>query len=186
MRAWQIPLRLATGAYILNSGLEKRHLDTAAAEHLQGFAAGAYPVVKRMPPERFAKALSTAEIAIGAGILSPFVSSATAGLLLGGFSGSLLNLYWKTPGLHREGDPRPTPDGVPIAKDVWMAGGAFSLLIGSIGGSSRSKRKRAKAKAKAKVKTKAHTRAAAAASAARPTAKHLAAAARREVHRRAA
>jgi hypothetical protein len=152
MRAWQIPLRLATGAFILNSGLDKRRADAEAAEHLQGFAAGAYPVVKRLEPQQFAKALSTAEIALGAALLSPFVSSTTAGLALGGFSGSLLNVYWKTPGLHRENDPRPTPDGVAFAKDAWMAGAAASLILGSFDGPSRRKRKRAKAKAKAKAR----------------------------------
>jgi hypothetical protein len=152
MRAWQIPLRLATGAYILNSGLDKRHADPEAAERMQSFAASAYPAVKRLEPRHFAQALSTAEIALGAALLSPTVSSTTAGLALGGFSGSLLNLYWKSPGLHRQGDPRPTPDGMALAKDSWMAGIATALLVGSFGGGrSRRQRKRAKAKARAKV-----------------------------------
>jgi len=152
MRAWQIPLRLATGAFILNSGLEKWKADDKTAEHMQSFAAGAYPAVKQLEPQQFARALGTAEIALGATLLSPFVAPGTAGLALGGFSGALLNLYWKSPGLHRHGDPRPTPDGIAMAKDSWMAGTAAALLIGALGG-SRHKRQRAKAKAKAaKVK----------------------------------
>jgi hypothetical protein len=160
MRAWPIPLRLATGAFILNSGLEKRKLETEGAEHLQSFASGAYPVVKRLPPERFGRALSTAEIAVGVVLLSPFVSSATAGVVLGGFSGSLLGLYWKTPGLHREHDPRPTHDGIPMAKDVWMAGSAAALVLGSIGRSDRQRRAMAKAKARTRARQEAAVRAA--------------------------
>jgi hypothetical protein len=156
MRAWQIPLRLATGAFILNSGLEKWKADDETAERLQNFASGAYPVVKRVEPQQFAKALGTAEAALGGALLSPFVSPATAGLALGAFSGSLLNLYWKTPGLHRQHDPRPTPDGIPLAKDSWMAGVAGALLLGSLGGSGRRKHRRARAKAKAKARGAAH------------------------------
>jgi hypothetical protein len=163
MRAWQIPLRLATGAYILNSGLEKWKADSETAEHLQGFAANAYPAVKRLEPRQFAKAVSVGEMAVGATLLSPFASATTAGLALGGFSGSLLNLYWKSPGLHRHHDPRPTPEGVALAKDSWMAGAALSLVLGSIGGSSRRKRKEAVAKAKAKATARAESKAATAA-----------------------
>jgi hypothetical protein len=74
---------------------------------------------------------------VGSLLLAPFVSSARAGVALGGFSGALLGLYWKTPGLHRQSDPRPTDDGVPLAKDVWMAGIAAALLLGSIRGKRR-------------------------------------------------
>ena len=149
MRAWQIPLRLATGTYILSSGLDKRHADPETAEHLHSMAANAYPVVKRLEPQQFAHALAATEITVGATLLSPMVSPATAGLALGGFSGALLNLYWKSPGLHRQGDPRPTPDGMALAKDSWMAGIAAALIVGAIGGGpSRRSRKRAKAKTK--------------------------------------
>ena len=156
MRAWQIPLRLATGAFILNSGLEKWKADDETAERLRSFASGAYPAVKHLEPQQFARALGTAEVAIGGALLSPLVSPATAGLLLGGFSGSLLNLYWKTPGLHRQHDPRPTPDGIPLAKDSWMAGAAGALLLGAIGG--RSKRRKAQRAKAAKTAAKTATR----------------------------
>ena len=54
-------------------------------------------------------------------VLAPFVSPVVAGLGIAGFSGALLNLYWKTPGMHQPNDPRPTPQGTAISKDVWMA-----------------------------------------------------------------
>ena len=41
--AWQLPLRLTAGTYILDSGLHKRHPDEETAKHLHGFASGAYP-----------------------------------------------------------------------------------------------------------------------------------------------
>jgi hypothetical protein len=42
-RAWQLPLRLVPGAYILDSGVGKWDADEETAEHLQEFAATAYP-----------------------------------------------------------------------------------------------------------------------------------------------
>jgi hypothetical protein len=133
MRVWQIPLRLATGAYILNSGLEKSRADAEQAAHMQGFAAGAFPQVKQMSPEEFSSLMSTAEIGVGTMLLAPVVSARRAGLALGALSSALLTMYWRTPGLHREHDPRPTPDGVPMAKDVWMLGIAAALFLGSFG-----------------------------------------------------
>ena len=45
----------------------------------------------------------------------------------------LLGPYPKTPGLRRgPRDPRSTPEGLPIAKDVWMLGAGLSLLIDSL------------------------------------------------------
>ena len=38
-------------------------------------AAGALPVVKKIPPNSFAQLLSGAEIALGGALLAPFVSS---------------------------------------------------------------------------------------------------------------
>ena len=37
-KAWQIPLRLGAGAFILNSGLNQRGLTGGAAQGMHGFA----------------------------------------------------------------------------------------------------------------------------------------------------
>ena len=41
----------------------------------------------------------------------------------------MLNMWWNTPGMHEEGTPRPTQQGITIAKDVWMLGAGTSLVL---------------------------------------------------------
>jgi hypothetical protein len=137
-RLHRLPLRLVTGAFILNSGLTKRSSHPAGAEQLHGFASGTYPFLKRMTPEQFAKALSTAEITLGSALLIPVIPAGLVGAALGVFSGGLLGLYLKTPGMRQDGTVRPTEQGIPLAKDVWMAGIAAALVLDDIG-SRRSK-----------------------------------------------
>jgi hypothetical protein len=43
MKLAHLPLRVATGAYILNSGLSKQNLEGQAAEGVHGMAVGAIP-----------------------------------------------------------------------------------------------------------------------------------------------
>lgn len=124
-----LPPRLAAGAYILNSGLGKRGLDEESAAGLQAMGANAYPQLKEMSPQDFGKLLSTGEIALGAALLAPIVPSWLAGLGLTAFSGSLLRMYLNTPGLTEEDGVRPTNDGVPIAKDVFLLGIGLGLLV---------------------------------------------------------
>lgn len=126
-----LPLRLATGAFILNSGLGKRDVPPERAVGLHGMAAGAYPMLSGVEPARFVKTLSTAEIAIGACLLAPIVPPRLAGLLLTGFAGGLVGMYLRTPGLHEPGSIRPSANGTAIAKDVWMLGAGLSLLAAS-------------------------------------------------------
>ncbi len=132
MRLSHIPLRLATGLFILNSGLGKRDLDPAHAERLHGSAKGAYPLLADLEPGQFADLLSKGEIALGAGLLAPFVPSGLAGAALAVFSGSLLGMYLRTPALHKEGSVAPSPQGVAIAKDVWMFGIGLALVIDAL------------------------------------------------------
>ncbi|MCZ2813755.1 hypothetical protein O2W15_20180 [Modestobacter sp. VKM Ac-2979] len=131
----EIAPRIATGAFILNSGLGKRAADEATATGLHGFAAGTYPALKKVPATTFAKGLSTAEITIGALLLTPFVPTAVAGAALTGFSAGLLGLYLRTPGMTKPGKSvAPTQDGLPIAKDVWMFGIGIGLLTQALTG----------------------------------------------------
>ncbi|TQS40904.1 hypothetical protein [Cryptosporangium phraense] len=131
-RLSQLPPRLATGAYILNSGLSKRNADEEAAAGMHGMAAGTYPFLAGIEPKQFAKYLSTAEIALGTALLVPIVPAAVAGAGLAAFAGGLLGLYLKTPGLREEGSIRPTQAGTPIAKDVWMFGIGAGLVLESL------------------------------------------------------
>ena len=122
------PLRVVTGAYILNSGLGKLKIDEDAAKGIHGMASGTYGFLGKVDPKLFAKGLGAGEIALGAVVLAPFVSPVVAGAGVAGFSGALLNLYWNTPGMHPPGDPRPTQQGIGVSKDVWMFGIGLGLI----------------------------------------------------------
>jgi hypothetical protein len=151
------PLRATAGAFILNSGLTKWSADGDTAAGLHGFAAGTYPVVNKVQPPMFVKALAAGEIALGAALLTPVVSSRKVGLGLTAFSAGLLGLYAKTPGM-RDGI-RPTQDGTGLAKDVWLLGIGSSLLLDG-NGESRKVRKAQKKVTKAEKKaTKAEKKA---------------------------
>jgi hypothetical protein len=129
MKLAHLPLRVATGAYILNSGMSKQGLEGQAAEGLHGMASDAIPPVKRIQPEQFAKILSTGEIALGAALLIPFLPSALVGAALAGFSAGLVQLYLKTPGMRQPGSLKPTQEGIGLAKDVWLVGAGLTLLL---------------------------------------------------------
>jgi hypothetical protein len=129
IKASQLPPRIATGAFILNSGIGKLSADDQTAAQLHGFAAGAYPFLNKLKPHDFVRLLAGAEIALGAALLIPVVPAALAGAGLTAFSGGLLGLYARTPGMHKEGSPLPTQEGTAIAKDVWMAGIGLGLLL---------------------------------------------------------
>ena len=152
MRLSHLPLRLTTGAFILNSGLSKRGLPEEAAAGIHGMAANSIPQFKSVPPKTFASALSTGEMALGAALLLPFVSPVVAGAALTAFGAGLVNLYLKTPGLTEEDGIRPTQDGIGIAKDIWLVGVGSTLLIDGLvdgaRGAARSARKSAKKSAK--------------------------------------
>ena len=146
----EIAPRISAGAFILNSGLGKRGADPEAAAGMHGFASGTYPFLKNLEPQQFAKALATAEIAVGATLLTPFVPTALAGLVLTGFSGGLLGLYLNTPGMRKPGSLAPTEQGLAIAKDVWLLGIGIGLLTsGTIDREPRRVRKAAKTLVKA-------------------------------------
>lgn len=124
-----LPGRMAAGGFILDSAMEKLDSDDDTAKRLHGFASQAYPLVADMEPRTFLRALTAGELALGGALILPFVPSWLAGLGLAGFAGGLLNLYAKTPGLHRQGSLRPTADGRALAKDVWMLGIAAMLVL---------------------------------------------------------
>lgn len=160
------PLRVATGAYILNSGIGKFSASDDVAKALHDKATNAYPLLEKIPPKAFAKGLAAGETALGAALLLPLVSPMVAGAGLAAFSGALLGVYWQTPGMHHEGDPRPTAQGIGFAKDIWMFGAGTSLVIDSIvtpirDGSLRARTKtRTALKAEAKAARKSANRAA--------------------------
>ncbi|CAN5189300.1 MAG: hypothetical protein ACSLEW_12705 [Nocardioides sp.] len=129
-RLRRAPLRLTTGGFILNSGWEKfTSTDEDAAKAVHSLASGAYPQLARINPRTFQKAVGAGECALGAALVLPVVSPRVAGFGLMAFSGSLLGIYWRTPGMRVEGSIRPTHQGIGLAKDSWLFGAGAALLV---------------------------------------------------------
>ena len=103
MKLSHLPVRTATGAFILNSGLSKRNLEGQAAEQMHGWASAAIPALGQLKPEVFVRLLSGTEVALGTALLVPVVPSALVGVGLVAFFAGLLTLYLKTPGMRQEG-----------------------------------------------------------------------------------
>ena len=125
-----LPPRVAAGAYILHTGLDKWHGPVEQAKGVHGMAVGAYPFLGSIQPERFLKLLAGGEIATGALLLAPVVPNFVAGAVLTAFSGALLNMYARTPALRKPGSIWPSQGGIAVSKDVWMLGIGLGLLAG--------------------------------------------------------
>jgi len=123
-------LRLVSGAFILNSGINKLRIEEASAAGLQQMATNGVPQLAELEPSVFGKVVSISEISLGSALLLPLVPSRLAGLGLGAFSGVLLSSYLRTPGMTESDGVRPTADGTALAKDVWLAGIAVALIFG--------------------------------------------------------
>ncbi len=139
MSLTQIPLRLTTGAFILNSGIGKLGADEGTAQFLHGAAASTYPsLFKDMEPKKFARMLALSEIGLGAALLAPMVPATVAGAALTGFGGSLIGMYLKTPSMTLDDGVRPSQEGTAVAKDVWLVGAGLTLLSQGITAAAKS------------------------------------------------
>ena len=139
MSLTQVPLRAATGAYILNSGISKLGADEGTAQFLHGAAASTYPALfKDMEPSRFARLLAVSEISVGAALLAPMVPATVAGAVLTGFGGSLIGMYLSTPSMTLDDGIRPSQEGTAVAKDVWLVGAGLTLLTQGIASAAKS------------------------------------------------
>ena len=127
-----LPGRAATGLFIAHSGWQKWNGDPQTAAGIHGMASGAFPAFKDMKPTTFLRLLSVGEMATGAALLAPFVPRLIAGGMLSGFSGALLILYWRTPGMRQPGSIFPTQQGLPVSKDVWMFGIGSGLMLDAV------------------------------------------------------
>jgi hypothetical protein len=142
-KLWHVPVRLATGAIILDQGLLKLKADDDTAKWLHGQAVHAFPQFADMEHKEFLQLLSAGEIALGTALLGiGLVPSGLAGLALGVFGGSLTRLYLKAPGTRREGTIAPSQQGVGLAKDSWMLAIGTALVLDSVFGSGGRRRRR--------------------------------------------
>lgn len=145
MSLTQVPLRLATGAYILNSGISKLGADEGTAQFLHGAAASTYPALfKDMEPTKFARLLAWSEIGVGAALLAPMVPATVAGAALTGFGSSLVGMYLRTPSMTLDDGIRPSQEGTAIAKDVWLVGAGLTLMTQGIASAAKSGAKASK------------------------------------------
>ncbi len=133
MKPRNVPTRVSTGAYILHSGISKWNGGDEQAEGLHGFASQAFPVLKSVSPRTFLRALAAGEVATGALLLTPVVPTAVAGAALTAFSGGLMGLYARTPGLRKPNSVWPSEQGLAVSKDVWMLGIGLGLLVDGTG-----------------------------------------------------
>lgn len=122
-------LRAVPGAFILNAGVGHLKLTEDEAAGLQKAAEKGVPAVAEMSAEDFGRFLAYGEIAVGAAMLLLFVPNRVAGAALGTFSAGLVASYLRTPGMTEPDGIRPIPQGIPIAKDTWLAAIAAALLI---------------------------------------------------------
>jgi hypothetical protein len=130
-----------TGAYILSSGFDKVQAGDEHAKGLHEFASGAYPALEKVNPKVFTRAVGVAEVTLGAALLLPVVPPLAVGVGLAAFSGGMLGIYWRTPSMHRSPtDPRPTQDGMTVAKDSWMLGIGAGLITDSLLSGAHDKR----------------------------------------------
>jgi hypothetical protein len=135
-----MPMRLTTGGYILNAGVDLLDAGAQGAEEIHSTAAEAFPVLDSVDPRTFTTALAASEIALGSALVTPLVPSRYAGAGLAMFAAGLLAVYVRTPRMHRPQSIRPTHEGRSLAKDAWMMGIALTLLADR--GSRRRRRSR--------------------------------------------
>ncbi len=128
-RLWHLPARAITGAFILNSGINKlRSDDEEMHKGVHGMASTAYPQFAAIEPRLFTKALGAAEIGLGGALLAPFISPGVAGVGLSAFSAGLLGLYLRIPGMTVDGI-RPSQQGTALAKDSWLLAIGLGLML---------------------------------------------------------
>ena len=145
------PLRIATGAFILNAGIGKLGGDDDTPRPCTAWPRALSRSWRRCRRSRSSSA-RRGEVALGGALLLPIVPAGLAGLGLTGFAGGLLGMWWRTPGMHAEGSPRPTQQGTAVAKDVWMLGIGTSLVIDAALTESKITGEQSRADAKATIK----------------------------------
>lgn len=134
-------LRAVPGAFILNSGIGKLGIDEESAGGLQQMAANGVPMVENMTPAQFGKFLSYGEIAVGAALLLPFVPTRIAGAALTTFASGLVANYFSIDSMTEDDGIRPSQDGIPVAKDTWLAAIGLALMF-TTGGKKKKKLKK--------------------------------------------
>lgn len=123
------PARLAPGLFFLSTATDKAGADEETAKGIHGMAS-ALPGTDMFEPKDFIKLVSAAEYGVGAALVTPFIPNRVAGAALTAFSTGLLGMYFRIPGMIREGSKiRPSQNGTALAKDFWLLGTGISLML---------------------------------------------------------
>jgi hypothetical protein len=137
MRVSHLPLRAATGAFILNEGLGKRSVDPRGTAGLPN----AFPQLASMSPSTVGKGVVATELALGGLLLAPFVSPLLAGGALAAFGAGMLQSRFRS--VERDEEPEKQKT---VAKDLWMLGTGLALVLDSVtDGARRTSRRTSKA-----------------------------------------
>lgn len=144
----QIPLRLATGAFILNSGLGKRSLSEEQAAGMRDMGAKGVPYLSELSPAQFKQFIVATEVGVGGALLLPLVPGWLAGAALTAFSGGLMSMYLNTPEMTQQDGVRPSGEGTGLAKDVFMVGSGLAIMADSVANRPGKRRKAAKKRAR--------------------------------------
>ena len=122
-------LRAVPGAFLLQSGYGKLSLDKESTEGLKQFAATGVPQFADWDSETFGKFIAGSELAIGAMLVTPFVSKRLAGAGLLAFSAGLLTMYFRNPEMTQDDGIRPSESGMTLSKDAFMAAIGAALVV---------------------------------------------------------
>jgi hypothetical protein len=134
-RAWQIPLRLVSGVYIVGSASATpttRRRSTCSSP-----PAGAYPFLADIDPPAFARVAVVLRGTARATLLVPRAAARAAGTGRLAFGVGLVGLCARRPGMRRPGSPSPIQQGLALSKDSWLAATGAALVLGDRPGSER-------------------------------------------------
>jgi hypothetical protein len=141
IRLWHVPVRLATGALILDSGVKKwsEEGDQGPQDHPDSTATYVYPRFEDVESRTFTRMLATGEVLLGGALLMPLVQTGVAGVGLAALSTGLLGTYLGLPGLRRDrirgpnrGSTESTTERTALAKDSWMLAVGMAWMIKSL------------------------------------------------------
>ena len=140
-KLWHVPVRLATGAIILDQGLLKLDADEDTAKWLHGQAAVAFPSSPRWSPRSSCGCCRPPRSPSGRRCWGSGSSPPAWPAWPSACSGSLTRLYLRAPGTRREGTIAPSQQGITLAKDSWMLAIGTALVLDALFGSGRKRKK---------------------------------------------
>lgn len=129
MRISNAILRGVSGAYLIQSGLGKKDLPEEVYAGLKGMASIGIPQFGEWDDKTFGQFLWLSEVGIGTLLVTPFVNKRLAGAALLAFSAGMLSMYFNNDEMTQDDGIRPSQDGTPLSKDVWLGAIGAALMV---------------------------------------------------------